>query len=377
MTCNFVCRANKADRNGLSPVEMTLSINGKRVFYATHYKEKPQSFSKLFNAKRNNPLQQFCETMRRKAYDAITVLEEKGIAISSENVRDFLKDPSAFDTVDKTCTKLSEVCREYDLMLRKRIDVNLTLCVYQKYMRTFDKFKVVTGDIRMNEICPRHIDEYLITVRHGLDITTANSYYSRLKSFLKFCHENGYTSTDLGSKIKVKKIQKDMPFLLKEELERIEQKDISIERLERVRDLFVFQCHTGCSYVDMQSITKDDIKDSEFGQYIQKQRQKTKVNFFVLIDTVAAQILEKYDYHLPTLTNQKYNSYIRELIDICGISKHVTSHTGRHTFATIKLNEGLPMSIVAKCLGHTSTDLTKHYAKMLDDTILKEQAKYI
>ena len=81
-------------------------------------------------------------------------------------------------------------------------------------------------------------------------------------------------------------------------------------------------------------------------------------------------ILKRYNYQLPVLTNQRYNSYLKEIADICGIEKNLTSHLARHTAATLMLNSGIPLDVVAKILGHSNTQMTAHYAKMLDKTII-------
>ena len=205
------------------------------------------------------------------------------------------------------------------------------------------------------------------------DIATYTGYMSRMKTFFKWCFENNYTEKQIMGNIKLKKVLKEQVFLTQDEVEKIEQKHFDIERLEHVKDIFLFQCYTATAYADMQGICQSDIKDSEYGKYIEKERQKTKVKYTVLLNSKAIAILEKYNYQLPKLSNQKYNSYLKEIADCCHIKKKVTSHTGRHTAACYMLNNGIPMDIVAKAMGHSSTALTKHYAKLLKDTILKRQ----
>ena len=124
------------------------------------------------------------------------------------------------------------------------------------------------------------------------------------------------------------------------------------------------------AYADLASITFDDVKEQNGVYYIQKNRVKTGVQYTIPLNDIALDILRRYDYQLPVLTNQRYNSYLKEIADICGIEKNLTSHLARHTAATLMLNSGISIDVVAKILGHRNTQMTAHYAKMLDKTII-------
>jgi integrase len=132
----------------------------------------------------------------------------------------------------------------------------------------------------------------------------------------------------------------------------------------------LFACYTALAYADLASITIDDIKEQNGVYYIQKNRVKTGVQYTIPLNDIALDILKRYDYQLPVLTNQRYNSYLKEIADICGIEKNLTSHLARHTAATLMLNSGISIDVVAKILGHRNTAMTAHYAKMLDKTII-------
>lgn len=133
---------------------------------------------------------------------------------------------------------------------------------------------------------------------------------------------------------------------------------------------FVFACYTALAYSDLASISIDDIKVQNGVHFIQKNRIKTGVQYTIPLNDIAMEILKRYNYQLPVLTNQRYNSYLKEIADICGIEKKLTSHLARHTAATLMLNSGISIDVVAKILGHRNTAMTAHYAKMLDKTII-------
>ena len=143
-----------------------------------------------------------------------------------------------------------------------------------------------------------------------------------------------------------------------EQINTIRNKNISNERLSQVRDLFIFQCYTGMAYIDMAMFKKSDIKDDR----IIRHRHKTNIKSVIPIFDVTRTILEKYDYSLPVLSNQKYNSYLKELGDICNIPQ---SLPGKTSWTDI--------GIIAKMLGHSNTRITEDiYAEMLDKTVVEE-----
>lgn len=171
----------------------------------------------------------------------------------------------------------------------------------------------------------------------------------------------------------------DPVFLTIEEVERIKNLSGLNEKLERTRDLFVFQCYTGMAYVDMQSFSKNDIQILNEQEIIRSSRTKTDESFILLFLPDAKKIAEKYNYSLPKISNQKYNDYLKLLIahpDI-NINKKVTSHTARHTFATYLLNKGISLETVSKTLGHSSIKQTQLYARILSKKVIDDMKKLL
>ena len=126
----------------------------------------------------------------------------------------------------------------------------------------------------------------------------------------------------------------------------------------------------------MALLEPKDFKSNEEGiQYLRKNRKKTGVEFFIVLLPEALAIAKKYDYKLPLLSNVKYNAYLKEIGSICKIEKPLHSHIGRHTAATYLLNKSVPMEMVAKVLGHSTTAQTRHYAKLLDRSVFDEFKK--
>jgi integrase len=164
-------------------------------------------------------------------------------------------------------------------------------------------------------------------------------------------------------------------FLNKDELTRVEEKPIGIERLDNVRDVFVFCCYTGLSYVDVEKLTKRQIVKGLDGEdWINVDRTKTGSPSNVPILPKAMKLLLKYKNHpeclnsgrlLPLIANQKMNAYLKELATFCGIEKKLTFHAARHTFATaVTLSNGIPLETVSAMLGHKNFRTTQIYAKV-------------
>lgn len=128
---------------------------------------------------------------------------------------------------------------------------------------------------------------------------------------------------------------------------------------ERVRDLYLFQIGTGLSYSDIWG--NWELKETPLGMIMTGTRKKNAQNFFVPVNEIALSILDKYNYHLPKYENQTYNRILKEIAAKIGISKQLTTHVGRKTFASLMDQDGWSIESIAKMLGHTSIKTTETY----------------
>jgi len=176
-----------------------------------------------------------------------------------------------------------------------------------------------------------------------------------------------------------------LAYLDDKELARLMAKKFDIERMQQVKDVYLFCCFTGLAFVDVKSLCTKDLVVKENQLWIRKKRHKTKNWCDIPLLEPAQEILEKYKLHpvcirkgllLPVLSNQKMNAYLKEIADLCGINKHLSTHTARHTFATtVTLGNQVSMEVVSKMLGHSSVNMTKKYARVVDDLIKKDMKK--
>lgn len=175
----------------------------------------------------------------------------------------------------------------------------------------------------------------------------------------------------MNYKSKVKEVERT--FLVEEEIQTLVSKEFVTERLNQVKDIFLFSCFTGLAYIDVKKLTKNNITIGIDGEkWIYTNRQKTDTRSNIPLLPMAEEIIAKYKQHpqclnernlLPMLSNQKMNSYLKEMADVCGFNKELTFHIARHTFATtVTLTNGVSIESVSKMLGHRSKKTTQHYA---------------
>lgn len=279
---------------------------------------------------------------------------------------------------------------------RKQIGINYEAVTINRYdncgraLAAFIPVECGKEDISFAELNGsflRHFEVFL-KMERGLCQNTVVRYMKCFKKFVNLAIANEWIKKDPFYGIKYKQEETCPVFLTKEELDVIQNKEFTIDRLDLVRDLFVFSSFTGLSFVDAKELRPEHLfKDNEGNLWIRKGRHKIKRNKAACTSNVplldnAMQILEKYKDHpvcvqkgvcLPVLSNQKMNSYLKEIADFCGIKKNLTTHSARHTFGTtVTLGNKVSLQNVSKMMGHASTRMTEHYARVLDMNILED-----
>ena len=207
-----------------------------------------------------------------------------------------------------------------------------------------------------------------------------------LKNFILYAIRNEWIEKNPFRyyKMKVDKTNVKVP-LTKSELDTLIRKPLPNERLDRIRDVFVFCCLTGLAFTDADNLRKEHITTDEQGMlWIHKPREKTAVMSRVPLLPHPIELLNKYGHDaelqikgklLPVPSNQKMNAYLKEIADLCNIQKNLTTHCARHTFATLAIEYGMPIDIIAKILGHTNTNMTRRYAKISETNISREMQR--
>lgn len=365
---SFYCRESKAGVKGFAPIEMTIIINGERSVITLPRKEKPKEFKASIQAKRNNDVKDYLNAVRHRLNAIITEMMEQGVILTAST----LKECFAYGGVRHYT--IQDLFDEYIAILKNRVGIDLTPRSYRKYELSRDKFyQVIDKNKPLTAITSAVIIEYMSTIKREFNVPTANGYGQRIKTVVKYGMSKGLIKVNPFINVHLRKGDSDIQFLTVEEITRIRDTDFLNASLNRVRDLFVFQSACGLSYCDMAALTSEDIQFNQDGQpYIHKRRAKTKVFYTSVILEDGVAILKKYGYNLPIISNQKYNAALKFIKEVCGIDKPLHTHIARHTYATRCINEGIRLEVVAKLLGHSTTRLTQHYAKLLEKNVVKE-----
>lgn len=214
-------------------------------------------------------------------------------------------------------------------------------------------------------------------------VNTTMSYIKRLKRIITIAVNNHWISTNPFSAFKCTSQKVEREELTEDEVKRLAEKTFSVKRLDEVRDCFLFSCYTGYAFVDASKLSWANItvgKDDEM--WVRTSRTKTEIAANVPLLPQAIEIINKYKDHeeciysgriLPMKSNQKMNAYLKEIADLCGINKNLTTHMARHTFATtITLGNGVPIESVSKMLGHTKITTTQIYARVAEQKVGKD-----
>ena len=238
-----------------------------------------------------------------------------------------------------------------------------------------------TSDLPLTSIDKRFLDKLYLYLRteRGLNNNTAVKFLHRFSSVYKMARDNGWVNGDPFKLQHLHLDKVDRSYLTQTELNKVMEKEFETQRLEQVRDVFIFCCFTGLPYIDAKKLTNQHLKVwSDGSLWLTLHRQKTKVPVNVKLLPIALEILDKYKDSiasrggklLPVLSNQKCNEYLKELAAVCGINKDITFHSARHTFATtVTLENSVPIESASKMLGHTNVKTTQLYARITDTKV--------
>lgn len=374
----FYCRPSKKDKNGYAPVELSIVINGERNYLRLQRKERPEEFKKAMESKRINAIKGYTENQRILINKIAEDMSNSGIELTAQNLKDCLKKGgvSNFYSLGQLWT---------DIMLNKDAELatgDLNSNTYAKYKLAKKAFYEANG---FDDSTPAKV----ITIQHIINLqnhlrgkkmqqNSIAQYHAKCKAAFTLAFKSGKIKSNPYAAYKVDKgPKKEIVWLTEKELHRIRDKRIPVERLSNVRDVFVFQCNSGLSYADLAGINKKDFKRNNLNQvYIEKTRKKTGERYVAIILHDGVSILERYDYQLPVLSNQKYNAYLKEIQTLCGIDKELHTHLARTSYICFLYNKHIPKETIATIVGHYACTTTlKYYAKMDNQTIFDDMRK--
>ena len=379
----FYLRSNYVNKEGKTSVMLRIYLNNERLSLgSTGISVKSSQWDKEKERIKGRTTEALNTNLQldniASGLQSIFRRIEMSDVVSLERIKsEFLGKKEEIDT-------LMQLFEKHNGDVAKQVGVSVGKATLQKYnvcKRHFLEFlekQYKRSDLKLTEltyVVIREFDLYLRT-EVGQNPNTATKTMKTFKTITLLGQKMGVLLHDpfMNHRFHIEPVNRG--FLTDEEILCIAHKQINIPRLELIRDIFIFSCFTGLAYIDVSNLTPDHIVTLGDKQWIMTQRQKTSVETNVLLLDIPKAIIAKYGgktYRngklFPMLTNQKTNSYLKEIADICGIKKNLTFHLARHTFATMSLSKGVPMESVSKMLGHTNIRTTQIYARITNKKI--------
>lgn len=386
----FYIRRDKTNKKGEAPVFMRLTINGERADASIKRFIEPHAWNSAKGkanekSRGGKDLNLYLDAISANILRIQRDLELDKKEVSAQIIlnRYLGKEQSDRHT-------LMEVFRAHNEKCRALSGISLapgTVIRYETTLRLTEEFlqkSYQKEDCYLDEVTNQFIEDFeffLKTVRRCCHNTTSK-YLMNFKKIVRIALAKGWMKKDPFAQIRFHLDPVEREFLEKQELKAMLNKAISIPRLAQVRDIFCFCCLTGLAFTDVQQLKEEHFVADIHGKiWIRKARQKTKNMCNIPLLDEAQKIIDRYREHpycqthgvlLPVCSNQKMNSYLKELADICGIRKNLSTHCARHTFATLTLASGATIDNVAKMLGHANVNMTRRYAKVLDSSIMRD-----
>ncbi|WP_348688648.1 site-specific integrase [Zunongwangia profunda] len=381
-------------KNNQVPVYARITVNGKRANISIQRRVNSTDWDAARGIMRGTRqesklLNKYLDQVRSKIYTAYEDLLSENKMVTAQAIK------NRYLGADKFYRSLQELFEYHNEISRHSISAH-TLRHYkvtQGYLQKFLRAKFNLEDFRLIDLNFSFIKDFEFFIKsyqptdhqRKMGHNTAMKHLQRLRKMVTMAYHHEWIPKDPFVRFKSSYVKKRREFLTREELQSIEDFQSSINRLNIVKDIFLFSCYTGLSYIDITKLTMDNIgMDFDGNQWIETERQKTKTALKIPLLNQARDILKRYQDHpktvhsktlLPRYSNQKLNSYLKEIADFCGIKKHLTFHIARHTFATtITLTNGVPIETVSKLLGHTKLATTQIYARVVDKKVKDDMA---
>jgi site-specific recombinase XerD len=395
----FFLKKSQSRTSELSIVYLRVTIDGVRTEISMHRQCDSKDWNSMSGRLKGRTeevkaFNSYLETVQLKVYELYKQMISDGSEINCEIFK------TKFLGIDTEKPRmLIEIFEHHNNQFRELVGKEFAIGTYKRFevckksLVEFLQWKFQVHDLSIKKLNFEFIHDYEFYLKSVRNCThnTVMGYIKKLKKVVRQCVAKNWLDKDPFMSYKITIRETNRTILSEKELQILSSKVIVTQRLEQVRDIFLFSCYTGLSYSDVEKLTASDISVGIDGEkWIFTTRTKTDTPSRIPLLSAALAILDKYNTAqktsgsnklLPVISNQRLNTYLKELADVCGIHKELTFHCARHTFATtVTLTNGVPIETVSKMLGHKSLRTTQHYAKILDrkvsDDMLKLRAKF-
>lgn len=388
----FYPKKRSSDNDGLASLYARITVNGQRSEFSLGKRIEVRRWCAAGGKLRGTTKQvsafnTFLDYVRNRCYRIHEELLKSGEPVRAQQITD------TYLGRGKKQWMLLEIFQNHNDEMASLVGRDYASGTLQRYKtalrhcKHFIHYKYNRKDVPLERVNHEFITsfEYFLKSNKKLGHNSAIKYIINLKKIIRIAYANQWISRDPFFYWKASWKTRERKYLAEEELQRLIGTQLQNQRLERIRDIFIFCCFTGLAYVDVKNLTEEAILIDINGQkWIKTHRRKTKTESSIPLLPIAENILKKYQQHpfvvmgkgiLPVSTNQKSNAYLKEIAEACGIKKNLTTHLARHTFATtVTLSSGVPIESVSKMLGHTSLKTTQIYAKVIDRKLMEDMA---
>lgn len=376
---------SQGNKIGECYIRCIIRANGTTFEFRTGVKSKKKDWraiSKTYTIKGNPTATQELKEIQSNLNLERMIFEKNKIEFTARQVYEAWQNSYQGIRYEKTCIDIfDEFIAEY----KKKYEANLIK--YDSYRRIVS-YRNILNDFMLHikktllidEIVRGHFEKIKLFCisEKKFGINHTSKILACFKGFLDWCVDNDFIKKNVFNNLSIKKEKFEKIYLSVIDLEKIENKKFEIDRLEKIKDVFLFACYSGLAFCDLAKISKENIKLVGERECIVIDRQKTKNKCFLPLLKKAKDILLKYDYVLPILTNQKYNAYLKEVQTICQIEKKLTSHVARKTFINLMINVyGVSIESVALMVGHSTTKTTFQYYANIEDVKILNDTKHI
>lgn len=390
----FFIKRTRVAKNREVPVQLKVTVNKERIEVSINLTINPDLWNSAAEKstgkdRKSIELNSHLDTV---CFRLMEIYREMGLNVEDITARKIVDKYLGVDTSPKIM--LLEIFRDHNDKCQKLIGKDMSVSTVKRYETSyrhteeFIKLNYQKEDIPIEDVNYQFVKDYefFLKTERNCNHNSTMKYLKNFKKIIRIAIANEWLHKDPFMNFKMTFEEVEREFLEEQDLAKIMNKEFDIERLSCVRDILIFCCYTGLAFSDVKTLSEEHLViDNEGELWIRKSRIKTNNMCNIPLLDIPKQILEKYKNHpicqkngvlLPVLSNQKMNTYLHEIAEVYGIKKEITTHTARHTFATVTcLANGVTLENVAKMLGHSNTKMTQQYAKVLDQSIMRDMKK--
>jgi len=382
----FILSKSRTNKKGLAPIYCRLTFNKSRKTFTTGLFVQPKYWNskkqKAFISDDNNYTNNQLSLIKNKINEAFLFLQVNEKSFDVDDIY------SQFKGVKRAADRtLLEVFELHNSRMQKLVgksyvkDTHYKFEVAKRHIANFISKNYKRKDFSLQKLDMKFIldFEYYLKSEENQKQITINKYIQRLRKIIRVAMIEGWLDKDPFMQHKAGKVVRNIVYLNPEELKKLEEYKFAQKRLQQVADMFIFCCYSGLAYQEMVDLRqKHVVRGIDGNLWIEMTRKKTTGKISVpLLKRAEEILLDKYGYEFPSISNQKFNSYLKEIAEIVGLHKRLTHHVARKTFATtVLLSKGVSMDVVSKLLGHSSIRITeKHYGNVVKSIIINELKK--